>query len=301
MSSLPTGSSSGAWVAYRKWARTSAYHKAVIDRLTTQSLWLAIVGAVLATLGQQLMPAAPKEGMLIWLYKAPGILGSAAVALAAYLAKQAMTGDKVRTWTRARAAAESLKSGIFLFRASIPPFSDADRVTQLVARVKKLEDDLKDVEPRPPDDKPEVLSQLTVDQYISERVDEQVKWYTRRAAEHQHKADFCRKATTVLGAAGVLLALGATSAAVSAWAAVVATITASISAHLKNQQYQTLAATYQSTALRLMLLKDEWTGKQKTDQEFIQQCEDTMATENGAWMELWSKKNAAAAAASDVK
>lgn len=289
---------SGPWAAYRTWSCTSVYHKDMIDRLTQQSLWLAISGAVLATLGQQLSPITPADGMLMWLYKAPGILGSGAVALSAYLAKQALASDQVRSWTRARGAAESLKSGIFLYRAAAPPFDGADRVTQLVSRVQKLLDDLKDVESRPQDDKPAPPPELTVDQYISERVDDQVTWYEKRAKEHQGKADRFRKATSVLGGIGALLALATAVAAVSAWAAVVATVTASIIGYMKNQQYQMLAVTYQSTALRLRLIKGEWVGSGKTEADraernlFIQRCEDTMASENGAWAALWSKKDA---------
>src|SRR5215469_4884927 len=145
---------SGPWTAYRTWACTSRYQKAIMDRDTQRSLWLGIAGAALATLGQQLAPLAPKEGMLVWLFKAPGVLGSCAVALSAYLAKQAVANDRVRAWTRARAAAESLKSGILLYRASAPPFDDPDRVRQLVARVEKVLDAMKDLEPRRADSTP---------------------------------------------------------------------------------------------------------------------------------------------------
>jgi hypothetical protein len=45
---------SGPWTAYRTWACTSRYQKAIIDRDTQKSLWLAIAGPILATLGYQL-------------------------------------------------------------------------------------------------------------------------------------------------------------------------------------------------------------------------------------------------------
>ena len=219
----------------------------------------------------------------MWLYKAPGVLGAGVVALAAYLATQALANDRVQAWTRARAAAESLKSGIFLYRASAPPFDGADRTAQLVSRVQKVSEDMKGAETRPSDDKPAPPGQLTVNQYISERVDDQVNWYEKRAKEHLGKADLCRKATAALGGISALLALATAAAAVSAWAAVIATITASITAHLKNRQYLTLAATYQATGLRLRLIESEWAGSGKTEADkaernsFIQRCEDTMA------------------------
>jgi hypothetical protein len=271
-----------------------------MDRDTRRSLWLGIAGAALATLGQQLTPLAPKEGLVVWLFKAPGVLGSCAVALSAYLAKQALADNRIQAWTRARAAAESLKSGIFLYRASAPPFDGPDRVKQLVSRVDNVLDGLKDLETRPADGASPPAGQLEIERYITDRVDEQIKWYEDRAAEHQGKADKYRRATGWLGGLGALLALATTSVPVSAWAAVVATITAAITAHLKNQQHQTLAANYQSTALRLRLIKTEWFGSGKTDadkaerNQFIQRCEDTMAAENGAWGALWSQKDGSA-------
>ena len=264
-----------------------------------KSLWLAVAGAILATLGQQLAPWAPKAGFLLWIFKSPGILGSCAVALSAYLAKQALDKDRIQAWTRARAAAESLKSGIFLFRASAPPFDGLDRVEQLVWRVEKVLEGLKDLEPRPADGGQPPIGQLRVDNYITDRVDEQITWYEERAAEHQKKADKYRRTTNWLGAAAALLALATAGPPVSAWAAVVATITASITAHLKNQQHQTLATNYQSTALRLRLIKTGWLGSGNTDadkgerDQFIQRCEDTMAAENGAWA-LWLQKDGSA-------
>ena len=118
--------------------------------------------------------------------------------------------------------------------------------------------------------------------------------------EHQRKADKYRLATNWLGAVAALLAVATAGPPVSAWAAVVATITAAITAHLKNQQLQTLAANYRSTALRLRLIKTEWLGSGKTEADkderdlFIQRCEDTMAAENGAWGALWSQKDGSA-------
>src|SRR5579863_473616 len=100
----PDSGLSGPWRAYRTWACTARYQKAILDRDMQRSLLLAIAGAILATLGQQLNPVAPKEGVLVWIFKAPGILRSCAVALSAYLAKQALANHRIQAWTRARAA-----------------------------------------------------------------------------------------------------------------------------------------------------------------------------------------------------
>jgi hypothetical protein len=173
----------GPWTAYRTWAATARYHKDAIDNLTRWSLRLAIGGAVVATLGEQIGPVVPA---LPWLSKALGAVGAAAIALAAYLSRQAQADDREGIWTRCRSAAESLKSAIFLCRASAP-------------------------------------------------------------------------------------------------------------------RYQMLIAMYLSTALRLELITGEWAATGKTDRDraerntMIQRCEETMASENGSWLALWSKKDSAKA------
>ena len=288
----------GPWENYRTWAATANYHKNALDLLSTWSLLLAIAGAILATLGQQIAPMAPEAGLGWLLFKLPGVLGAAAIALSAYLATQAIAGNREGIWVRCRSAAESLKAAIFLYRASVAPFDGADRASQLRQRAEKLLDDLKTIERRQPQSEPPpILAPLNVDQYITERVDDQVDWYNKRAGEFQRKADLCRYTTAVLGAFSALLTLASAVKNVSSWAAVIATVTAAITAHLQNRRYQMLTAMYQSTALRLTLLKSDWAASGKTDNDkferdtFIQRCEETMSAENGAWVALWSNKD----------
>jgi len=284
----------GPWAAYRTWAATARYHKDAIDKWTLWSLRLAVGGAIIATLGEQLgtlMPALP------WLSRAFGAAGAAAIALAAYLSRQAQADDREGIWTRCRSAAESLKSAIFLCRASTPPFDGADRAARIRSQTEKVMEEMNGVEPRQPGpEDPPRLTPLTVDGYITERVQRATDWYRKRAREHQDSADLCRKGTAVLMAISALLALASAVSQLSMWAPVLGTITASITAHLKNQRYQMLIAMYQSTALRLDLITGEWAASGKTDTDraernaLIQRCEETMASENGSWLALWSNK-----------
>jgi hypothetical protein len=290
---------SGPWSAYRTWAATAHYHKNAIDFWNVWSLGLAIAGAILATLGQQIMPFAPKEGNLGILYSAPGILGAAVIALAAYFSSQALGENRERIWIKCRSAAESIKSALILYRASVRPFDGLDRGAQLRQRVDKILQEVKEIELRQPQSEsvPD-LHPLTVEEYIVERVDDQINWYQQRAREYQKKSDDCRRYIFGLGALSVLLGLASAISAVSAWIAVIATITAALTAHMKNQRYQTLIAMYSATALRLGLLKSEWAESRKTDADkadrdaFIQRCEETMALENGAWIAQWSEQPA---------
>ncbi|HSF59632.1 MAG TPA: DUF4231 domain-containing protein, partial [Candidatus Binatia bacterium] len=290
---------SGPWAAYRTWAATARYHKSAIDFWNSWSLRLAVSGAILAALGQQLMLFAPEEGSLRILYSAPGILGAGVIALAAYFSSQALAENRERIWIKCRSAAESIKSLLLLYRAAVSPFDGLDRGAQLRQRVDKILREVKEIELRqsPSESVPD-LHPLAVEEYIAERVDDQIGWYQRRAREYQEKSDAFRRYIFGLGAASVLLGLASAISAVSAWIAVIATITAALTAHMKNQRYQSLIAMYSATALRLGLLKSEWAESRKTDGDkadrdaFIQRCEETMALENGAWVAQWSEQHA---------
>jgi hypothetical protein len=280
------------WTTYRLWASTARYQRKKIDTYTTWSLWLAIGGAVLATGAEQFGSIAH----LPMVAKALGMVAAGAVALAAFFSRQAQGDDRIKIWTRSRTAAESLKSCIFLYRAGAQPFDGADKAAQIYERTTKVINDMKGVEPRQPgqENVPD-LNTLTVEDYIAKRAQDQIDWYNKRAKEHQSKADLCRGATTALMGIAALLTVASAITSLSVWAPVVATLITSITAHLKNQQYQMLTATYTATALRLGLLCGEWRASGKTDADkverngFIQRCEDTMSNENGSWPALWAK------------
>lgn len=274
------------------WAMTSRYLKAQIDLLTNWGLGLAIAGAVLTTVAEQFFPS--NVGTPTLIQRVPGAIGALAVAIAAFLVSKATERTRVQGWTKARSTAESLKSLVTLYRASVPPFDGADRGKQLLDRSAKAVVGLETITPRSPDGKQCPATPLTVDSYITERIQEQEKWYNDCADAHQKSADQCRVALFVLGLVGAILAVAVWAASLSAWAALVATITAAITAHLKNQQHEMLAATYRRTAAQLGSITSEWAASGKTENDkternaFIARCESTMATENGAWAGLWT-------------
>jgi len=285
------------WTTYRTWAATARYHKKAIDFWSLWSLRLAIVGALFATLGQQVSPLAPHDGPLSILYRIPGVLGSALIALATYFSSQALSGNRDKIWIRSRSAAESVKSAIFLYRASVPPFDSTDRGAQIRARVEKVLEQLNEIPPRvPPAEALPVLDRLSVDQYIAARVDPSINWYKSRALEYQQKSDRLRTYTVALGVVTVLLGLASAFTTISAWSAVIATIVTSLTAFAQNQRYQSLLALYSATASRLGLLKGDWAQSAKSDNDkadrdaFIQRCEETMALENGSWIAQWSQQ-----------
>ena len=295
MATLPatTAGVNGAWSMYRQCTATSSFQKSQLEMFIKVSLWLGITGAVIGTVAQTLSPNPTSVTS-----KVLGILGSLTVALAGLAATQAANANRDKVWIKCRAAGEALKSSVYLYSASVPPLDTPDRASALAQRVEKVLKDLQGIELRP--GKPDKLppGPLTVTDYIKARLDDQISYYTSSANKYQKKADFWRYAA--LGSAALSAVLGAISAifSLSAWVALLATLTTSITAYVKNQRYELMIGLYQATAMRLQLLKDQWldSGKSDADKEardsFIQRCEETMALENGAWVEQWSQQPA---------
>jgi hypothetical protein len=278
-----------AWSAYRSLAATARQQKKALQSFTQLALGLSIVGALLAAVGQH-YPATQEL-----LGKASAVV----LAIAAFLSAQSVAGNRDRIWIRTRAAAESLKSAIYLYRASVTPFKGPDRAEELEKRVQKTLEQVNDVERRLPEgkDTEPPPSALIVSKYISERVDDQIRWYEQRSVEYQKKSDRAKVVTFVAGLASALLA-ALPGMFPAGWVALATTAVASLTAYAKNQRYQQLIGMYQATALRLRALKARWEAGGKTDADiedrdkFIQACEETLAAESSAWVAQWSEQPA---------
>ena len=140
---------------------------------------------------------------------------------------------------------------------------------------------------------------LTVDDYIQQRVDDQVDgFYLRRVNEYSKKVKQGEAFSLVFGA--LALVLGVISATAkfgwtAGWVAVIGTSVAAVVAYQSAARYQFLVVTYEATANRLKKLKRDWQLLRKTDtdrperDEFILKCEEAISIENSAWMAEWTK------------
>ena len=289
MATQSTTGINGAWSMYRRCAATSAFHKSQLETFTRMSLWLGIIGAAIGTVTQYVAPGATSPGS-----KVLGVLAAVVVTLAGLAATQATSADRDKLRIRCRAAAEALKSSIYLYSAAVPPFDGPNRAAALAERVENTMKELAGIQLRPGKMDKEPPGLMTGADYIRDRIDDQIEFYTGSAARYQHKADFWRYCS--MAAAALSAILGAVSAtfSLSPWVALVATVITSVTAYVKNQRYESIIGLYQATAIRLQLLKDQWLDSGKTDQDkadrdsFIQRCEETMSLENGAWVAQWS-------------
>jgi len=285
-----------AWGEFRVWAATSRQKKKEISTCRLGVLGLTIGGALLGTLSSQLAGLQATAASVLGL--ASGVL----IALATYLGRELLKPDQERHWVRARSLAEALKAETFLFRAGAPPYDAPDPAPQLLARVRELLDQVKDLPAASlsPDDKRQGLpaGPLTVGHYIAERLDDQIEhFYHPRARQYQRLMQRWRLITLILGGAAVVLgALAALGKWTAAWVAVLTTIGTSVAAYLFANRYQHLIISYQATARQLEFLKTQWTimgaPEQDVDQRsrFLQDCEAAISIENSAWMAKYLEK-----------
>jgi conflict system pore-forming effector with SLATT domain/uncharacterized protein DUF4231 len=279
----------GAWSLYRRCAATSGFHKSQLETFTRISLFLGIMGAVIGTVAQHVAPGSTSVTSRVL-----GVIASTLVALAGLAATQAISGDREKIWIKCRSAAEALKSSVYLYCVSVRPFDDRNRSAALAERAEKILKELAGIELRPGGMDKEPPREMTVVEYIRDRVDDQIGYYATSTRRFQKKADFWRYC--LMGAAAASAAIGAVSAiySLSPWVALLATVTTSVTAYVKNQRYESMIGLYQTTSIRLQLLKDQWLDSGKTDLDkvdrdsFIQRCEETLSIENGAWVAQWS-------------
>jgi hypothetical protein len=139
----------------------------------------------------------------------------------------------------------------------------------------------------------------TVDDYKTNRLQDQIDWYRQRAHEHAEAVKKGRMVSLTLGAMAVLLSAvtGATTAGASISAAVLGVVTTaggSIGAYFQAGHYQAIALKYRETAEALQGLKAEFTSAPtaKGQGDLVTNAEAIMQAENAAWLtEVTSKAN----------
>jgi SMODS and SLOG-associating 2TM effector domain 1 len=291
------------WSQYRTWALTSRKYKNEVSRWRDIVLALSIGGAILGTLSQQLT-VWNLGGPSSWWSRSVGFISGAALGLAAYFAKEIFSPDPEGKAVRARAAAEAFKSDAYLLAAGVPPYDTAATTEELFAKTEQVKKGVASLAPvtitveEKIDRMPSIP--MSIDDYIKQRVDDQIGYYSRAAAANSKKVAVGRRLSFILGAVAVVLGLvSATYASVAGWVAVIGTITAAIAARQYSGRYQFLIVSYHAVAEKLEWLKTRWEIERKTQggtaphHKFILACEEAISTENSAWMAEWTKKDKA--------
>lgn len=145
---------------------------------------------------------------------------------------------------------------------------------------------------------------LTVDEYVKNRVNDQIeKYYRPKGRENAVAAKKLHNLEFYLGLLAVVMGALASAATATGlkelsllgpWVAVVTTAGAAVTAHLAASRYDHQAMTYFGTADRLIGLRDEWFANPNRQDpncvaKFVDDCEHAISTENEAWLAEWTR------------
>jgi hypothetical protein len=138
---------------------------------------------------------------------------------------------------------------------------------------------------------------LTHDQYITRRVQGQISFFEKNAAAYQRTANSLKWIEFVLTLAATLITAIASvtgksvpifghSFDIAAFTAVLTTIAGAVLAHIEASRFDYLVASYLATKRRL---EDRLAAGQEPWTDFVNACEDILATENASWIVKWTK------------
>jgi hypothetical protein len=282
-----------AWGEYRVWAATSRHKKAEIFSWKFRVLVLTILGALLGTVSSRLSGISDPAAWIM------GIVGGGLVALATYFGREILSPDQERLWIRARSMAEALKAESFLFRTGATPYDVPDPAPKLMEQVKGHLATVKNVQSATlsPDERRKGLPEgpLSVEEYIKERLDDQINHYYRpRVQQYDRLIKLWRNVNLALGA--VAIVLGVLGKWTVSWVAVITTMTTSVAAYLYANRYQYLIISYQATDRQLEFLKHQWTAMGAPElapekrNQFLLDCEEVISIETSTWMAKWVEK-----------
>jgi len=278
-----------AWAQQRIWSETANRLKHGLETARRAALVLGIAAAILAVAAVQLAGVSSAAGRVL------GLLAGVTAGLAPALQRRAGT-RQVAAWTRARSAAEGLKSEVYEYLTGGSAYTAADRDQQLGSRsraiLRGVSDLLLHAAGIQPDSKP--LPDVSgVDSYIAERVNHQIdRYYKPKAARYRTLASRLRLAGEILG--GIAVLLGAAAASFGArtvvdWVPVVTTVAASLTAFIAASRYDHQIVEFLRTAQQLEYLRDSRVEAGMTDSDFIDACEGVISIENQGWMTNWAK------------
>jgi hypothetical protein len=286
------------WADYRRCALRTHSLKGHLDRTRKIALLLVTVSAVLGVLSAQLPESYSPSRILAF-------LTAISAAVATYMTSHLLSLGIEREWVLCRAVAEALKSEAFRFMARAQPYDAPDRATNdevlsqkaadyrdrvsLGAFLKLPEGNLLE---RLPED------WLSMPAYLNVRVWDAIKWYQSKAAHAATRANALTWVTIVLG--GLAAALGAAHGVnqdlrfLTAWIAVITSISGSVTTYLFANRYRALVQSYETAALRLERLVGAWDRVREQDRpsrasEFVNQFEEVMLVENKQWVAEFDK------------
>ncbi|WP_309889910.1 DUF4231 domain-containing protein [Archangium sp.] len=295
-----------AWEHFRRLDVTSVRDKQRWLWKKRALLFPSLLVIVLLPIGKALLPALLGEAAsAVWLQGLTWFCTAVAALLA--FVHQLVGEDPNQRWIRTRAAAESLKSEVFRFLAAAAPYDKAQDdkaqdVTVFLSRVQQLLEPVSHFIPESLTDSElregRPTCPATPASYLAERVEDQIRFFTRRAVEHDRDARRTRGWTWFLG--GLVVLFGASApflaqyTSLDMWIPVLTLLSATLATQLYMGRNEFQAALYQGVSSQLAFLKTLWLvhgeGPGVSQSEFVARFEDELSKANGAWLSEWSRQ-----------
>jgi SMODS and SLOG-associating 2TM effector domain 1/Protein of unknown function (DUF4231) len=278
-----------AWDRQSVWSQVADNLKAGVTRARSIVLVLTISGALLST-------AAAVAGLKEPAGKTLGAFGALAIGLAG-IARSRTAPQAVQDWTRARSAAEGIKTEVYAYLTRVGAYVGNERESRLDKQVADIEHDVRDLvahadEVTPVDRATPAVRD--VESYARDRVEDQITGYYRRnGRDLRVKRDRVRRAEVGLAVVGVVLGvLAGTLEAddLAVWVPVVTTVATAITAHAAAERYDFLHVEYLRTADELERLVKRWRRDDLGGETFVRSCEDVISSQNARWMAKLSKE-----------
>ncbi len=209
-------------------------------------------------------------------------------------------------WLSMRAGAEEIKKEIYIYRTVLTnhPHRNkwlSNRLAYIQRQIFKASGRRMDTEPykgtlplyyspnNPDSDAG--FSDLTAEQYIRYRLQEQLSWHEKRIIQLSKAKRNLTIAILLSGAAGAFLAaLGNTASSFTVWVALTASITAALSGWEELRNRDKTILNYSKVKLELSIIRDYWyslSPAEQTDTEFYKMVlatENVMFAQNGEWL-----------------
>jgi len=294
-----------AWREQAVWSATANSLKAELVKWRNFAAIAGVLGATLETLAASM---AYSDGNWLWLRGLVAISGAVVLAIIPFVLKTKASKEHVNDWIRARSISEALKETIYRYLIRAPPFKSESGPSDLIKKCQDLKNKVQDlcifsasIEPQ---EKEHPLA-LTIDSYIECRVTDQIERYyipksreNARASKQFHNLEFGLSLLAVIMGTAVSASVEAQFSGLltlAPWIAVVTTASAAITAHIASSRYDHQARIFYSTADRLAGLRDEWLANPNRNDlniinEFVNNCEHAISTENESWLAEWTRE-----------
>lgn len=228
--------------------------------------------------------------VLYWIVFALPLILSALIAAA----HSFRPGDK---WVVLRGSAEAVKRQIFRFRTGTGEYSPGEPTVEhrLFAQLSAINERLKQSDvsksalarsPAPSRAKADRMTPLDAGQYLKQRVDDQLGFFSNRTVRFDRQISWATIAILVFGAIGALMAAGN----LPWWVPVATTIAAAFTTHLRYTQSEETLITYNRTRMDLRNIRVWWKkltpAEQQDRQNFsllVDLTEKALEDETAGW------------------